>query len=501
MRILRYIAGCMIVLLTHPFESFARTPATSRQAVMDTAWVYVTLKWTCHNTYTSTSTGNFIEGSRYVGEAYRYGGNDHWKDFLDKVEVQKLKPRQQAGIDCSAFVSRCWGISRQTTGTFPDLSHAIPREMLQPGDILNNTYQHVVLVESVPTDYAVIVREATGGLISRVVRRSTTWSRYSGYVPRTLVDLSPDSASVREYVPGVSDSAGMQVRARIWNDGGVPISGVVGFYMDDLGSSIGIDSVQVGPKTWGDVEVPWNVEDLSAGEHTLLIRVDGTRPLESDSTNNLTTMNYSLPLTLSSVRAEAMGERIRLSWVTREEYENRGFHLYRAAIEKIGPPAYRRITQDLLPGSGTVTDEYTYSFVDTEVADGVSYVYALAAVTTDGREIGYGTCRATPVPPTSVAEEPLTPVTYTLRQNRPNPFNAFTVIEYELPERTDVALTVYDILGRAIRTWTCVDQRAGCYEEVWDGRDDTGGGVSSGIYLYRLRTGTFIETKRMILLK
>lgn len=501
MRILRYIAGCMIALLAQPFESFALTPATSRQAVMDTSWVYITLKWTCHNTYTSTSKGNFIEGSRYVGEAYRYGGNDHWRDFLDKVEVQKVKPRTQAGIDCSAFVSRCWGLPRQTTGTFPDLSHAIAREMLQQGDILNNDYQHVVLVESVPTDYAVIVREATGGLISRVVRRSTTWSRYNGYVPLTLVDLSPDSASVREYAPGVSDSAGMQVRARIWNDGGVPISGVVGFYLDDLGAPIGIDSVQVGPQAWADVDVPWSVAELPAGEHTLLIRVDDTRPLESDSTNNLTTLNYSLPLTLSSMQAEAIGERVRLSWVTREEYENRGFHLYRAVLEKIGPPAYRRITPDLLPGSGTAMDEHTYSFVDTEVADGAPYVYALAAVTADGRQIGYGTCRATPVPPTSVGEEPLTPVTYTLRQNRPNPFNASTLIEYELPEQTDVALTVYDALGRTIRTWTSMAQRTGYCGEVWDGRDDTGKAVSSGIYLYRLRTGMFVETKRMILLK
>jgi len=404
MRILRCVALCLIALLSHPFDGLALTPATSRQAVMDTSWVYVALKWTCHNTYTSTSKGNFIEGSRYVGEAYRYGGNDHWRDFLDKVEVQKLKPRQQAGIDCSAFVSRCWGISRQTTGSLHDLSHAIPREMLQTGDILNNRYQHVVLVESVPTDYAVIVREATGGQISRVVRRSTTWSRYNGYVPRTLVDLSPDSAAVREYAVGVSDLKELEVRARIWNDGGVPISGVVGFYVNDLGAPIGADTVRADPRTWADVHVPWNVVDLPAGEYTLLIRVDETRPVESDTTNNLTTVTYTLPGSATSVAED-----------------------------------------DAFP--------------------------------------------------------PLAPIAYVLKQNRPNPFNASTMIEYELPKRADVVLAVYDVLGRAVRTWAYRDLRAGYYREVWDGRDDMGRIVSSGIYLCRLRADAFRETKRMILLK
>ena len=505
MRSLRFALLSLIVLssiVLHPSDTPALTPAASRQAVMDTSWIYVTLKWTCHNTFTSTSRGNFFEGKQYIGEAYRYGGNDHWKDFLDKVEVQKLQPRQRAGIDCSAFVSRCWGLSRQTAFSLDDLSHVIPRDMLKSADILNDRDAHVVLVESLSTDYAVIVRESTGGQIARVVRRSTTWSRYNGYIPRTLVDLSADSAAVEEHAVGASAPGELRVRARIWNDGGVPISGVVGFYEDNPGSPIGVDTVRVDARRWGDVQVPWNVADLPAGEHTLLIRVDEASPVESDTTNNLTTMTYALPLTLSSLQAEVGEDRVHLRWITQEEQGNQGFHLYRAVAMESGPLSYRRITSGLVPGAGTTADQHTYEFVDTELIDDVSYVYALTATTTDGREIPYRTLSATPPQPALISDQvPSQPITYALRQNRPNPFNISTTIEYELLERVDVTLTIYDVLGRTIRMWRYRAQDAGRYRERWDGKDEEGKTVSSGIYLYHLTTDTFAEAKRMILLK
>ncbi|MEE9168087.1 MAG: FG-GAP-like repeat-containing protein [Candidatus Neomarinimicrobiota bacterium] len=93
------------------------------------------------------------------------------------------------------------------------------------------------------------------------------------------------------------------------------------------------------------------------------------------------------------------------------------------------------------------------------------------------------------------------PTTFALKQNYPNPFNPVTTIAYDLPAATDVSLKVYDLLGRHVRTLVNVHQMANSYVAVWDGRDSMGAQVATGIYLYRLKTGQFSSTKKMILLR
>jgi len=324
------------------------------------------------------------------------------------------------------------------------------------------------------------------------------------------VDLRADASTVSFETPpvGTSSPGHLRIHARIWNNGGIPISGVVRFYAEEAtGASqqtfpIRTDTVQVESRAWGDVQIPWNVADLPAGEHILRIHVAETLPVESDTTNNQTVVTYALPLTLSSMQAEVSANQVRLRWITEEEWQNQGFHLYRAIDTKTHPLSYRRINPDLIPGAKTSTVPHTYAFVDTGVTRGISYAYTLTAVTTDGREIPYRSLSVTPQPTVLVSDHPTSrlrlPTTYALRQNRPNPFNQATLIEYELPERVDVVLTIYDVLGREMQRWTYRDQEAGYYRAQWDGKDEKGETVSSGIYLYRLRTGTFMETRRMI---
>jgi predicted CXXCH cytochrome family protein len=93
------------------------------------------------------------------------------------------------------------------------------------------------------------------------------------------------------------------------------------------------------------------------------------------------------------------------------------------------------------------------------------------------------------------------PVSYSLDQNYPNPFNPTTEIRFSLPERSSVSLKVYDISGRLVRTLAGEDMGAGAYRVTWDGRDNDGGGVASGMYLYRLQAGSFNQTRKMLLLK
>ena len=93
------------------------------------------------------------------------------------------------------------------------------------------------------------------------------------------------------------------------------------------------------------------------------------------------------------------------------------------------------------------------------------------------------------------------PLRYELYQNRPNPFNPVTVIEYDLAEGTEVRLEVYNSVGQSVRVLVDVWQGAGSYRAIWDGRDDEGGEVSAGIYFYRLEAGRFVKTRKMVLVR
>jgi hypothetical protein len=90
---------------------------------------------------------------------------------------------------------------------------------------------------------------------------------------------------------------------------------------------------------------------------------------------------------------------------------------------------------------------------------------------------------------------------YRLHQNCPNPFNPMTEIRFDLPEAAAVRLSVYNVLGQEIRRLTDEMLPAGAHLVTWDGRDERGRAVSSGIYLYRLSAGGFSAMKKMLLLK
>ena len=91
---------------------------------------------------------------------------------------------------------------------------------------------------------------------------------------------------------------------------------------------------------------------------------------------------------------------------------------------------------------------------------------------------------------------------YYLFQNFPNPFNSSTKIFYKIPERSKVILDVYNILGQKIRTLVNRDSHhEGIFSVSWDGKNNYGSCVSSGVYFYRLKTDKFVETKKMLLIR
>ncbi len=100
-----------------------------------------------------------------------------------------------------------------------------------------------------------------------------------------------------------------------------------------------------------------------------------------------------------------------------------------------------------------------------------------------------------------VFDPQIKPESYSLSQNYPNPFNPTTQINYSLPKQSIVELKIYDILGREVASLFKGEQQAGRYTLEWNGNNNFGSKVASGIYIYRIVAGKFIQSKKMMLLK
>jgi len=123
----------------------------------------------------------------------------------------------------------------------------------------------------------------------------------------------------------------------------------------------------------------------------------------------------------------------------------------------------------------------------------VRYLYA----GTENGEI-YRTALATRIP-TNIASDHEAPASHNLSQNVPNPFNAQTLISYNLSHAGHIELAVYNGVGQRIRTLVNTWQQVGGHRVLWDGRDVGGHQVASGVYIYRLTTGAFKQMRRMVI--
>ncbi|HEX5141063.1 MAG TPA: FlgD immunoglobulin-like domain containing protein [Dehalococcoidia bacterium] len=103
--------------------------------------------------------------------------------------------------------------------------------------------------------------------------------------------------------------------------------------------------------------------------------------------------------------------------------------------------------------------------------------------------------------PPGVEATPEAPAAYFLGQNRPNPFNPMTTIEFGIPSPGKVSLRIFDVSGRLVQTLVDRELPAGFHHADWDGRARSGSSVSSGIYFYELRSGSFAQKRRMVLIR
>lgn len=211
-----------------------------------------------------------------------------------------------------------------------------------------------------------------------------------------------------------------------------------------------------------------------------------------------------LPVTLSSFTARGSDSNVSLKWITESEVDNQGFYLYRSFDKEEN---YEQLS-NLIPGAGNSAARNTYSYTDYGVINGLTYWYKLVDVDINGVRTEHPVISA--IPHVSSAEIGVdnvgeTPSKFALKDNYPNPFNPETTIGFDIPdtenELVNINLSVYDMLGKKVKTLINEPLGPNSYNVKWNGTNDYGRLVPSGVYFYLLKSESFIKSNKMILIR
>jgi hypothetical protein len=207
----------------------------------------------------------------------------------------------------------------------------------------------------------------------------------------------------------------------------------------------------------------------------------------SDATaNNNTLTGYNgavvLPVQLTSFTANVVGTRVNLFWSTGTEMDTYGFDIERKSIDN---PLQDWVKIGFVHGSGTSQYQHSYSYIDNMLLSG-RYVYRIKQIDNDG-SFKYSGNEETEI---------LASLNYSLEQNYPNPANPSTTISYSITTRSPVTLYVFNPLGQKVAVLVNAEKEPGIYDATFDAT-----GLASGVYFYRLQAGSFVQTKKLVVMK
>ncbi len=191
---------------------------------------------------------------------------------------------------------------------------------------------------------------------------------------------------------------------------------------------------------------------------------------------------------LAHLAAREQNGAVMVTWAVDPHLGAMGYHVYRG-ISSQGP--FQRLNGQLLPGGSEGT------YLDREVQGGQRYFYLLGVVDASGQEELHGPVAITFTGSTH-------PDAFALNQNYPNPFNTNTHIGFTIPSGNGplaTSLRIFNILGQGVRTLADMTMAPGRYTLIWDGRDESGQTVASGVYFCRLSAGEHHQVRKMVLLR
>ncbi|UCE27799.1 MAG: T9SS type A sorting domain-containing protein, partial [Candidatus Coatesbacteria bacterium] len=191
------------------------------------------------------------------------------------------------------------------------------------------------------------------------------------------------------------------------------------------------------------------------------------------------TVDNELDIPVTSFSAESARNGIELTWECADP--DAGFNLYRSA-EATG--VHNKLREMI--NAELITGESPYSYLDSAVESGATYSYWLEALDVGGASETFG--------PVSCTAGTFVPSSYALYQSRPNPARGTAVIAFDLPEDTEVTLTVYDLSGRKVMTLVNETLPASAHER-------SVAGLAPGVYVYRLAAGEFAGVRKMVVME
>ncbi len=621
-----------LILILFVFTYEISQAQITREKIINHAIEYVEVKWYC-----SAANINHPEYLQYgnqpcdfsvgwcTGEAYSYGGNDNVSTFLDRITkgdgagshlshytAAGGTPWWATGIDCSAMVSRCWEISRQSTRTLPNYSTEIARNELIEGDILNIPANHVRLFDKRAADGRPIVYEASGSA-TKCVHRTVDWGDYT---PRRFNQLMIAAPQLR-----VENLGDRQIKVA-WNAINNASRYQIYFSTDGITFSYMGETAALTQTftelTEGQLYYFRVMGINNLGELGIMSEVLGTRVSTELSpilivngfdrmSTGVNTKNYIIPyakalsnlnLNYDSCCNEAiilnqvdLKNYVAVIWILGEEstadhtfvgqeqasvrnylesggrlfvsgaeigwdldYYNNGLSFYQSYLKAsyVADDAnvyqFSGVSGSIFEGlsqfkfdngtNGTYNVDYPDCMDPTGGSqvclnyDGTSYHAAIQYEGTfgssakAGKLVYFGFPFETIYPEADrnrimerivnyfglgtsvkVADQNIVyenPDNYQLFQNFPNPFNSNTAIRYQIPRQSGqnrVQLIIYNLVGEKVKILVNEPQAGGLHLAYWDGRDEQGNKVASGVYICQLTVQNYIVTQKLSLIE
>lgn len=189
--------------------------------------------------------------------------------------------------------------------------------------------------------------------------------------------------------------------------------------------------------------------------------------------------NYMVPVELTSFAGYNVDGNVTLNWSTASEINNKAFEIERRKESS------DFVLMGFVEGKGTTTERQNYAFIDKNATEG-KYYYRLKQIDFDGA-FEYSA---------EIEVDVRMLNKYLLEQNYPNPFNPSTKISYSIPHKSFVTLKIFDPLGIEVAALVKGEMEAGSYNVEFNSVN-----LPSGVYLYKITAGNFVQTKKMILIR
>lgn len=213
--------------------------------------------------------------------------------------------------------------------------------------------------------------------------------------------------------------------------------------------------------------------------------VDSADNVSEFSDEIIVSTNLPTPVELAHFSSQIVKNTVILKWITATELNNYGFEIERS---RSNDKTFKKI--GFVAGKGTVNEPQAYEFIDAAESAG-KYTYRLKQIDLDG-SFEYSE---------EITVEVTVPDKFELSQNYPNPFNPETEFNYFVAENAKISLVIYDLLGRTVKALLNENKEPGYYSIAWDGRDDSGNKVVSGVYFARMIAGSFRQVRKLVLQK